>query len=230
MVQLYHVTRVNILDRLGGGWMLYAILIACKDSMTRLKYVLFHFIWFLKNDKKIEPSFNNRFQVSPSSKVEIGKLLRLSCNNYSNCQKRSILRMDKGSTLIVKGGFSFFYGADIILFPNAILKLGNNSFINSDCKIRCHKQIEIGDDCAISHDFTVMDSDAHKLNGDSNTKPVKIGNHVWIGTRVTILSGVTVGDGAIIAAGSIVTRDVPSGTVVAGVPAKVVEEKVTWSK
>lgn len=122
------------------------------------------------------------------------------------------------------------YGADIILFNEACLKLGRDSFINSDCKIRCHKQIVIGNDCAISHDFTIMDSDAHEICGNRNTKPVYIGNHVWIGTRVTVLSGVNIGDGAVVAAGALVTNDVPAGALVGGVPAHIIREKVEWEK
>ena len=80
----------------------------------------------------------------------------------------------------------------------------------------------------ISHDFTVMDSDAHALEGSRNTNPVHIGNHVWIGTRVTILNGVTVGDGAVIAAGSVVTKDVAPNSLVGGVPAKMIKNKVEW--
>ena len=114
------------------------------------------------------------------------------------------------------------------MFKGAYLKLGKNSFINSGCKLRCHKEITIGDNCAISHDFTVMDSDAHALNGSRNTNPVHIGNHVWIGTRVTILNGVTIGDGAVIAAGALVTQDVPAGCLAGGIPAKVIKENVEW--
>ena len=55
-------------------------------------------------------------------------------------------------------------------------------------------------------------------------KPVKIGNKVWIGAHATILPGVTIGDGAVVAAGAVVTKDVPSNVVVAGVPAKVIKE------
>ena len=152
----------------------------------------------------------------------------INANRMGKNGRSSILRMDENSILDC-AGFQFMYGADIILFKNAHLVLGKNSFINSDCKIRCHKEITIGEDCAISHDFTIMDSDAHELNGSRNTNPIHIGNHVWIGTRVTILNGVSVGDGAVIAAGALVTKDVPPRTLVGGVPARVLKENVEWN-
>ena len=73
-----------------------------------------------------------------------------------------------------------------------------------------------------------MDSDAHSLDGLRRTAPVVVGNHVWIGTRVTLLPGVTVGDCGVIAAGAVVTKDVPAGALVGGVPAKVLKEHVEW--
>lgn len=136
--------------------------------------------------------------------------------------------MDKNAKLVTHGNASVFYGSDIIVFENATLEIGS-SFINSGCKIRCHKNITIGDGCAISHDFTIMDSDAHYLQGDNHTNPIHIGNHVWIGSRVTILNNVTIGDGAVIAANSVVTGDVKAHTLVGGCPAKVIRENVEWS-
>ena len=50
---------------------------------------------------------------------------------------------------------------------------------------------------------------------------IMVGNDVWIGRESVILPGVTIGDGAIVAAGAVVTRDVPAGMVVGGVPARI---------
>ena len=180
------------------------------------------------NISKIQFSKNDHFFLNKDAIINLDGELWMARDSYGDNGRSSILRMDKNSTLDVKGGFCFYYGADIILFEGAPLELGNNSFINNGCKIRCHSHIVIGDNCAISHDFTVMDSDAHEIEGIQHIQPVIIGNHVWIGTRTIVLKGVTIGDGAIVAAGSVVTRDVPPKCMVAGVPAKVIKENVNW--
>ena len=53
---------------------------------------------------------------------------------------------------------------------------------------------------------------------------IVIGDNVWIGDKCTILSGVSIGDGCIIAANSVVTQNVPSYSVVAGVPARIIKQ------
>lgn len=168
------------------------------------------------------------FMIHPYAKIQLGGVLTLNANSMGNNGRNSLLRLDKDSELIIEGKFGFMYGADIILFPGAKLKLGKGSFINSDCKIRCHKEISIGEGCAISHDFTIMDSDAHVIEEQEKTKPVSIGNHVWIGTRVTVLKGVTIGNDVVVAAGTVVNRDVPDGCLVAGVPCKIVKRNIKW--
>ena len=58
----------------------------------------------------------------------------------------------------------------------------------------------------------------------SSKGEIKIGTNVWLGDKVSILGGVTIGDNVVIGAGSIVTHDIPSNCMAAGMPAKVVKE------
>lgn len=182
-----------------------------------------------EGDGKLVADCNTKLILRFNSKISIGNRLTLNGNSIINNGRSSIIRMDENALFMIENDSSIYYGADIILFKGAKLTIGN-SFINSDCRIRCHSAITIGDGCAISHGLVIMDSDAHLLNGSKNTAPVVIGNHVWIGTQVTILSGVRVGDGAVIAAGSLVTKDVSSGALVGGVPARVINEEVEWEQ
>ena len=111
--------------------------------------------------------------------------------------------------------------------------------------IMAEEEITIGSHCLISWNVGIADSDFHPLDPvlrmqdaialsafypdkperpKIETRPVHIGNNVWIGMNAVILKGVTIGDHSVVAAGAIVTRDVPPRTVVAGNPAKVVKE------
>ncbi|MCI8674305.1 MAG: acyltransferase [Lachnospiraceae bacterium] len=170
---------------------------------------------------------NTKLLLRNNSIICIGKKLTLSANSIIYNKRSSIIRLDENAELTIKERSSIFYGADIILFQNARMTIGS-SFINSDCRIRCHEFITIGDGCAISHGVVIMDSDAHMIDGRRNTKPIRIGNKVWIGAGATILAGVTIRDGAVIAAGSLINKDVPEKALVGGVPAKIIREKVEW--
>lgn len=76
---------------------------------------------------------------------------------------------------------------------------------------------------AANHNFADPDKPIHK-QGLSHEEIV-IEDDVWIGGRVSITAGVTIGRGAVVAAGAVVTRDVPAGTIVAGIPAKVIRNR-----
>lgn len=74
---------------------------------------------------------------------------------------------------------------------------------------------------ALNHNFE--DTERRIDEQGISTKPVIIGDDVWIGANAVILPGVTIGKHAVIAAGAVVTKDVADYTLVGGVPAKVIK-------
>lgn len=112
------------------------------------------------------------------------------------------------------------------------ISIGDNTHITNRNFLNAPGGISIGNDVLVGYESIITTSMRNyqdpntpiRLQG-STTKPVKIGNDVWIGTRVIILPGVTIGDGAVVGSGAIVTKDVAPYTVVAGVPARIIGKR-----
>ena len=93
--------------------------------------------------------------------------------------------------------------------------------------------VKIGKYCNIGGNVRIFDHDFHALDAyvrrgprgcdDCATKPINIGDDVFIGAQSIILKGVTIGDRAVIGAGSVVTKDVPADCIAAGNPARVIK-------
>lgn len=170
-------------------------------------------------------------------------VLNLTHSSRFRCSKKSVsflkgrlklhdyteVHVIDSAKLIIKGDVDIFSHCKISCLGKGQLIL-NGGFINERSQILSYSRIDIGCDCAIGCDVIIRDYDFHKLDIDSYevSKPIHIGNHVWIGQRAMILKGVTIGDGAVVAAGAIVTHNVPANCVVAGVPAKIIREHVNW--
>ena len=104
------------------------------------------------------------------------------------------------------------------------LTIGKNVFFNSGCKVQDQGGVVIDDGALIGHNVvlaTLNHGFAPQERHNLIPAPIHIGKNVWIGSNSTILSGVIIGDDAVVAAGAVVTKDVPAGTVVSGIPAKV---------
>lgn len=89
--------------------------------------------------------------------------------------------------------------------------------------------IEIGSHVTISANVAFVNHDGG-VRVFRDTRPgihvydrIRVGSHVFIGMGTIILPGVTIGDRCVIGAGSVVTRDIPSGSVAAGVPCRVIK-------
>ena len=145
------------------------------------------------------------------------------------------VRAGAGACLAVTDGGLCLLGAGTQIARNAQitvkygqLRVCEGVFIGVGTIITAREQIKIGAGTQIAEYVTIRDQD-HRVDesgvsdSDFITAPIKIGRRVWIGAKATITKGVTIGDGAVIAAGAVVTRDVPAGAVVGGVPAQVMK-------
>lgn len=105
-------------------------------------------------------------------------------------------------------------------------KIGKNVFINFSCTFLDLGGITIEDDVFIAPNVSLLSEGHPTSSGDRHgieVGHVHIKKNAWIGTAATILKGVTVGENAVVAAGAVVSKDVPTNTIVGGVPAKVIK-------
>jgi acetyltransferase-like isoleucine patch superfamily enzyme len=106
------------------------------------------------------------------------------------------------------------------------IRVGRNVFINQNCTMYDLGGIDIADDVMIGPNVSIITSghpvEPSQRRAGVTAAPIVIERNVWIAAGVTIIGGVTVGENSVVAAGSVVTRDVPSNTLVAGNPARVV--------
>lgn len=156
-------------------------------------------------------------------------ILRLNANAI-NVHEVSKLRIDRGGTLFVNGIVSFYSNTNIHIGVNACLSIGHNTYINEGTKISVKESLKIGNNCAISNNVSIMDSDFHTIvEKRQNNIGVIIKDHVWIGADVTILKNVTIGNNCIIGAKSVVTKSIPDNCLAVGNPAKVIKNNIDWN-
>ncbi len=136
----------------------------------------------------------------------------------------------EADTQLVLGDYVYLFD-DVRLglrAAGATISIGDETYLSYRSEVSSVAKVTIGQRCAIGPEVVVRDNDEHWLAGRPMSAPVTIGDDVWICARAMILKGVTIGNGAVVAAGAVVTADVPPRTLVAGVPAKVIREGVSW--
>lgn len=121
---------------------------------------------------------------------------------------------------------------------NGRLEIGDNSTM-----VEAHivvdepgSQVTIGADCMFANDIEIRTSDSHAIL-DAQTgerinpaRDVTIGDRVWIAAHAIVLKGVQIGHDSIVAAGAVVTKSCAPGVILAGNPAAVIKEGVTWRR
>jgi acetyltransferase-like isoleucine patch superfamily enzyme len=111
------------------------------------------------------------------------------------------------------------------------VRIGEGTFLNRGVMVASMDLVEIGSHCMLANGCFVSDAN-HRFDdptrpitwqGFTTRGPTRIGDNVWCGANVVVTSGVTIGDRCVIGANSVVTTDIPSASIAAGAPAKVLK-------
>ena len=105
-------------------------------------------------------------------------------------------------------GENFYSNHNLVILDPAKVIFGNNVFIGPNCGFYTAEH---------PLDYQTRNKELEYA------KPIIVGNNVWFGGSVTVIGGISIGDNVVIGAGSVVTKDIPSNTVVAGTPAKIIK-------
>jgi acetyltransferase-like isoleucine patch superfamily enzyme len=155
-------------------------------------------------------------------------------------QRARILNAGGDSRNIRIGSHSVIEG-ELFVFGRGKISLGEWCYVGPATRVWSAREIKIGNRVLISHGVNIFDNLTHPLSPAARHRQFKaivmsghprdfslderaiiIADDAWIGAGATILRGVTVGARAIVGAGAIVTRDVPSESIVGGNPATVI--------
>ncbi|MFX4228146.1 MAG: acyltransferase [Porticoccaceae bacterium] len=139
----------------------------------------------------------------------LGKV-RIVASDGGKIHIRNRAMISAGSQLIAKRG---------------IITIGNDVFIGTDAVLVANESITIGNDVLIAERVSIRDQSHGMKSGvvfrsqPTTSSPVRISNNVWLGASAFVGSGITIDDDVIVGANAVVTKNLASGSIYAGVPA-----------
>jgi acetyltransferase-like isoleucine patch superfamily enzyme len=137
-------------------------------------------------------------------------------------------------TVIFRGKAEMGHGSKISVTAAGLLILGDGFKISAETTIFASSKVQIGNNCLLSWDILIMDTDFHKIMNEqgqiiNKPEPIYIGDKTWIACRSLILKGAVIPANCIIAANSIVNRALEKEKCLyGGFRAKCLKENVTW--
>ena len=145
---------------------------------------------------------------------------------------RSFIRFKICQRWIKTNGMTRIHSTVHLNAPNKIMTFGHHVQLGPYCHVSA--DIHFGNFVLCAAHVSFIGKNEHRFDCVGQTlwnsprgidKPTIVGNDVWIGHGAIIMGGVKIGDGSVIAAGSVVTKDIPSMTIVGGNPAKMIRPR-----
>lgn len=156
-----------------------------------------------------------------------GKKLAQKINQTPIENTQEIVDLEK--QLFGKTGKSVYVNPPLYVDYGRHVEIGENFYANMDCVFLDVNKIIIGNNVMLGPRVGFYTA-GHPIDAEIRNQelefglPIVVEDNVWIGANATILPGVTIGKNSIIAAGAVVTKNVPTNTIVGGNPAKVIRE------
>lgn len=163
---------------------------------------------------KLSFEYNNTPETETKKREEI--LTQLMPNHGKGTFLQSPIQVDYG--IFTSVGRNFYANFNFVVLDTCPINIGDNVYFGPNCTL-----------ATPLHPLNHLDR-RYKTKEDGSSydleygKPITIGNDCWIASNVVICAGVTIGDNCVIGAGSVVTRDIPSNSLAAGNPCRVIRE------
>ncbi len=113
--------------------------------------------------------------------------------------------------------------------PNSLFSIGSYCMVCEGVYINTSESVTIGDDVGIGAGVQIWTHGSYLdvLSGyPANFQDVVVGSHVWLPTRIVILPGITIGDHVVVGLGSLINKNIPGGSLAAGMPVKILKENM----
>lgn len=174
----------------------------------------------------------------PKEKLEPG-MIRIGFGDVGIFdQKKSRTIWEVNGHVVFNGTAKIGHGSKIVVGEFGHLVFGERFTISAESSIICFYEIEFGNDCLLSWDILVMDTDFHEIysllsnNQINKNKKILIGDQCWIGCRSLILKGAILPENTIVAANSYIgksdTDSLISNCIVGGNPTRILKDNVFW--
>jgi len=186
-----------------------------------IRGIFYHLILDMDGWAAIENNVRLRF----AKNIHLKNGVYLDQNTYLHACENGIAIGE--NTIVMHGAILHVYNFRNL--PHSGIKIGKDSLVGEYSVIRGQGGVTIGDRVytspftqilAVNH--VVNDPSIPIINQGITAQGIVIEDDVWIGSGAIITDGIRIGHGSVIAAGAVVTSDIPSNVIAAGIPAKVV--------
>jgi acetyltransferase-like isoleucine patch superfamily enzyme len=154
--------------------------------------------------------------------------------------KKDVTLLNIQGKLNINGSVSIGRGCRFDVGENALVEIGNNSYINPFSLFIIRHGLYIGENCAISWNCQFLDDDFHTTEYESKKElpdnkkelpdnKIIVADHVWIGSNVSIYKGACIGKDSIVASNSVIKdKFLEENVLIAGNPARIVKKNIRW--